>query len=254
MYYILCPNELPVLDKLTIRDMFLPADCEGNDDFDNGFDICRNDDRSVHQHAKRVDDDMAQGLCCFRSLRHNPSAMITVPHAPRIKDSEAFTAVLEHLVIGANKSYRITMEETEVDINDRTIIVTPSTFTYQSLRGMRRGVVDNTIIYELGDAEHTSGIEPRVVDAVLKGILVTQSDPARRYIVTTSTKGEDVQIELLKRWRSAGFVDMVEALETGETHWRITDFGSSQVRMSYELKELVQVHDPLLETVWCCRE
>lgn len=261
-YHILCSNDLPVHGMCLVRNVLLPADSEIDRDIDDTFEIAPDDDllarRCEHasdqaMRAETETDVMRSGLLCFRTLRSNPSAMHTIPHAPAIDDTEALTAVLEHALVDDEKTYRVAIPQTESDIGDRTIIITPTTFSYEAWRGMRRCVLDHTIVYELGDDEHTKGIAPGIVQTVLQGVIATEADPSRRYIVTSSTKDKDYHVQLLERWQSTGLVDNVASF-AGDTHWRITGFGFGQLRTSYKLKEVTRAWDPLPEQVCCHSE
>ena len=262
-YHFVSNSELPISRMSLVHEVLMNPFAEASDsEPDTDFAAVAGESSTMHaseEHRAPTD----AGLICFRTLRDNPSAMHTLPHAPAIRDTQAFAGVLENCVAGRDgmaldkcQSYFVRVSEHEHDIGARAVIITPTLFGYAFWRGMRRGILNTTAVYDFNAIGDVTDIHPDVRAAVLNGIIPTAPTPTQseqlRYIVTSSAKRRDEQVAFLERLEACHCVRRI--LSTGdmhEMHWRLTDIGASRLRVSFELQGLALVHEPLPEDVPC---
>ena len=159
-FHVLVPTAMPWGHVTSAYAQLMP-----HEDDTHEHDFVLGDDSSVlpldHFHVQHDDRATMDDVLCFRTLHSNPSSMHTLPDAPRIQDSKAFVTVLEHTVapVGIGKatsldSYKVLLADTEAGLDDRAIIIGPSTFTYDEWRTMQRATLDHVAIYDFDILPH----------------------------------------------------------------------------------------------------
>ena len=235
----------------------------GEDDQDDDFDTMHGDgdascakDKPV-KPVKPPQAIVCQQLVCFRVLKSNPSAAKVLPNAPRINDYTSFVAVTEHLaasgISGAKHDdmtgRRVSVAQTERDIDERTVIISPSTFTYEEMHTMKRAVMSTTPVHEIVGAEHVVDFNSEAALVVMQGLLLTYGiGTGRCYVVDRSSKRRDEQLDVLHQLSGLKLVTLEREIGD-ESHWLLTRRGSDQLQMSFALVDHEPMQNPLSSSV-----
>ena len=192
-------------------------------------------------------------MLCFRVLRSNPADMHTVPGAPKINDRSMVVAVLENVLDQVeNKAPRIALGD-DADLDVRTIMFGPRTFEYSDYARMRRCKFNEIAAYDFGE-EATIAVSLKQDSAVymeaVQGLLHTMMVDGHNehcYVIGPDTARRTEKVFVLSELRRLSMVKLVRTCGSGEgeTHWGISAFGRSSIRMTFGFHNVEQMTAPL---------
>ena len=210
--------------------------------------------RPMSSGSHKPHDPIHTGLLCFRTLRSNPAQMKMLPGAPRIQDHKACVAVLEHVVARSDIASCRIMQTTDEDLDDRTIVIAPTTFEYNEIRCMRRAKLEAAPTYDFGDdaqCNFPGKCAPRVITDVIHGLLHTMMLDGHNdfcYSVTATSARREEQLEVLETLQRLDLVTLVRGggASDDDTHWAISALGRVRLRITYSFRDVENMIAPLL--------
>lgn len=254
-YHVMVQTDMPQTHVTSVQDELMPT--EDLDDASE-FTIMRGEESNFLDGADDAvtytDVALSSTVLCFRTLRSNPSSMHVLPGAPKIRDSAALVTVLEPVIApygeaeaASLESHRIMLPNTESDLDRRTIIVSPSTFTYKEMHNMRRATIDQTPIYEFASIQHGELAKSGVGLIVMQGLMRT-AQGHQSYIIDQTTTRKHDQLDLIRRLESLGLA-LVDHICGEQYHCRMTQLGFRTLRTSFQLTGHEMAFAPLPEVV-----